>query len=88
MLMSPAVAVTAYLQALDYPFHSDDSVYIIGNTKLLGLHLSELWRLFAEPYNTFSEFLPLRDLSYWFDIKLFGAISSRHGDVLPTLRSV
>jgi tetratricopeptide (TPR) repeat protein len=66
------VAVAAYLQALDYPFHSDDAVYIIGNTKLLDLHLSELWRLFTEPYNTFSEFLPLRDLSYWLDITLFG----------------
>lgn len=65
VLLAVIVAVAAYLQALDYPFHSDDGVYITGNTKLLGLHLSELWRLFIEPYNTFSEFLPLRDLSYW-----------------------
>ena len=30
-----------------------------------------MWRLLTEPYNPL-EFLPLRDLSYWFDIKLFG----------------
>jgi hypothetical protein len=72
VLAGALVAVAAYLQALGYPFHSDDGVYITGNAKLSGLHLSELWRLLTEPYNTFSEFLPLRDLSYWFDITLFG----------------
>jgi hypothetical protein len=65
------VAAAAYLQALHYPFVSDDLYYIPENSKLLGLHLSELWRLFTEPYNPI-EFLPLRDLSYWFDITLFG----------------
>jgi protein O-mannosyl-transferase len=34
-----------------------------------------LWRLFTEPYNSY-EFLPLRDLSYWFDIRLFGLTPS------------
>ncbi len=72
MLMSAGVAVGAYLQALDYPFVFDDKNYILGNTKLAGLHLTELWRLFAEPYNEFFEFLPLRELSYWLDITLFG----------------
>jgi tetratricopeptide (TPR) repeat protein len=71
MLFSAAVAAAAYLQALHFPFISDDTVYITENTKLLGLHFSELWRLFIEPYNRY-EFLPLRDLSYWFDITLFG----------------
>lgn len=68
---SAAVSVGAYLQGLNYQFESDDRVYIITNTKLSGLHLTELWRLFIEPYNAY-EFLPLRDLSYWFDIALFG----------------
>ena len=70
-LLGAMVAVAAYLQALHYPFVSDDELYIVANTKLAGLHLSELWRLFVEPYNPV-EFLPLRDLSYWFDITLFG----------------
>jgi hypothetical protein len=72
VLLGAIVAVAAYLQALDYPFVSDDIRYIPQNTKLAGLHLSELWRLFTEPYNTAFEFLPLRELSYWFDITLFG----------------
>jgi len=76
VLVSAVVAVGAYLQALNYLFVSDDTVYITENTKLLGLHLTELWRLFIEPYNDFSEFLPLRDLSYWFDITLFGLTPS------------
>jgi len=72
VLVSAAIAVAAYLQALDYPFVSDDIAYIPENAKLIALHLSELWRLFIEPYNRFSEFLPLRELSYWFDMTLFG----------------
>lgn len=72
---SAAVAATAYLQALNYPFISDDLIYLTGNTKLAGLRLTELWRLFTEPYNIY-EFLPLRDFSYWFDIALFGLAPS------------
>lgn len=71
VLASAALAVGAYLQALNFHFESDDAVYVISNTRLAGLHPAELWRLFTEPYNPY-EFLPLRDLSYWFDIKLFG----------------
>lgn len=76
VLVSAVVVVAAYLQALNFPFVLDDIAYINWNTKLTGLHLSELWRLFTEPYNDFSEFLPLRDLSYWFDITLFGLNSA------------
>lgn len=72
MLASTAIAVAAYLQAFNYPFVDDDTTYILQNAKLAGLHLTELWRLFIEPYNRFSEFLPLRDLSYWIDMTLFG----------------
>jgi len=72
VLISAAVAVAAYLQALNYQFIADDKNYLIENTKLAALHLTELWRLFTEPYNDLSEFLPLRELSYWCDIKLFG----------------
>lgn len=74
-LASAVVAIGAYLQALHYPFVNDDTVYLVENTKLAGLQPAELWRLFTEPYNPY-EFLPLRDLSYWFDITLFGLTPS------------
>ena len=72
VLLATAVAVGADLQALNYPFVSDDNVYINEQTRLSALQLTELWRLFTEPYNDFSEFLPIRDLSYWLDMALFG----------------
>jgi hypothetical protein len=65
------VTLGACLQALNAPFVSDDSFYITGNAKLAALPVVELWRLFTEPFNPY-EFLPLRDLSYWFDLTLFG----------------
>lgn len=72
MLVCALVSVAAYLRAIHFPFILDDTVYISANTKLAGLHLTELWRLFTEPYNGMSEFLPVRELSYWLDIMLFG----------------
>lgn len=72
VLVSAMVAVGAYLQAFNYPYFSDDISYLPGNAKLIGLSSAELWRLFTEPYNCCFEFLPLRDFSYWLDIKLFG----------------
>ncbi len=71
VLFSTIFTVAAYLQAWDAPFVSDDNFYLTGNSRLAGLQFTELWRLFYEPYNPY-EFLPLRDLSYWFDISLFG----------------
>ncbi|MGC2047856.1 MAG: hypothetical protein WA635_04515 [Gallionella sp.] len=75
LFLGMVVAVAAYLQSLDYPFVNDDKFYVVENSKLAGLHFADLWRLFVEPYNPY-EFLPLRDLSYWFDITLFGLTSS------------
>ncbi len=72
VLVSAAIAVGAYLQALDAPFISDDIDYIPNNPKLIGLRFFELWRLLVEPFNIAPEFLPLRELSFWFDITLFG----------------
>ncbi len=72
VLISAVVAVCAYLQALNYPFIGDDVIYVVKNQKLAGQQLNELWRFFVEPYNKFAEFLPLRDISYWFDLTLFG----------------
>jgi Tfp pilus assembly protein PilF len=76
VLASACVAVGAYLQALNYPFISDDVSYLPENTRLIGLHLADLWRLLIEPYNCCREYLPLRDFSYWLDIKLFGLTPS------------
>ncbi len=75
VLVGGIFAVGAYLQALNFPFVSDDLAYLATNANLSALQLSELWRLFIVPYNPM-EFLPLRDLSYWFDIALFGMAPS------------
>ena len=72
VLLSAAFAVGAYLQALHYPFIFDDVDYVGANTRLAELPWTQLWRLFAEPYNDMAEFLPIRELSYWLDIHLFG----------------
>jgi hypothetical protein len=72
VLVSAIVAVAVFLQALHYPFVYDDTGYTSRNLKLAGLPLSQLWRLFTEPYNEFYEFLPLREFSYWLDMTLFG----------------
>lgn len=76
VLLSAVAAGLAALQALDYPFISDDVVYVAMNTRLSALPLTELWRLFIEPYNSESEFLPLREFSYWLDMALFGMTPS------------
>ncbi|MBI3901990.1 MAG: hypothetical protein HY306_03470 [Nitrosomonadales bacterium] len=70
VLISAVLAVAAYMQAIDYPFISDDTVYI--TKRLEDLQFTRLWQLFIEPYNAFSEILPLRDISYWLDLTLFG----------------
>jgi protein O-mannosyl-transferase len=72
ILLSAVIAVAAYLQALHYPFISDDVGYVAENFKLANLSFTELWQLFTEPYSPQFEFLPLRELSYWVDITLFG----------------
>ena len=72
VLFSAITIVAVYLQVLYYPLILEDKNYTVANAKLSALHLTELWRLFVEPYNDMSEFLPLRDLSYWLDMALFG----------------
>lgn len=66
------LAVIPFLPALDFGFIADDGVYLgIGNRFLLNLPWHELWRLATQPANPW-EFLPVRDLTYWVDISLFG----------------
>ena len=91
VLAGVALALGAYLQALNYPFVSDDSVFITGNTKLAMLPWSELWRIFTEPYNAAFEFLPLRDLSFRIDMALSGQTNpsvSRLDNILLYLLSL
>ena len=71
-LVGAVVAVCAYLQALHYPFIGDDEGYIVYNPMLAEQQLGHIWHFFVRPYNRFAEFLPLRDMSYWFDLTLFG----------------
>jgi len=72
VLVSIVFALASYLQALHFPFVSDDLSYIPDNEDLQELAAGDLWRLLIEPYNCCKEFLPLRDLSYWVEIRLFG----------------
>ncbi len=77
VLLSVAIAASAFLQALNFPFTDtgDDDIYVVNNAKLASLHLAGLWKIFIEPFNPY-EFLPLRDLSYWIDMSLFGMTPS------------
>lgn len=67
-----ALIIAVYLPTLSYPFMSDDSGYLGDNARLLALRTGELWRLWRESHNLANEYLPLRDLSYWIDLQLFG----------------
>lgn len=67
-----ALISAAYLPTLSFPYVSDDGGFIEHNIKLQTLPTAELWRLFVEPFNEALEFLPLRELSFWVDVRLFG----------------
>jgi hypothetical protein len=64
----------AYLPTLNFPFVSDDGMYLAGNPEFLSLPAAEWWRLFLEPFNGPREFLPLRELSLWLDYRWFGLV--------------
>lgn len=49
-------------------FFGDDFVYVVANP---ALQRAGLWQVLTERVNAF-EYLPLRDLSYWIDWRLFG----------------
>lgn len=72
IVIGAVISIFSYLQTLHYPFISDDPIYISNNAKLAALPASEIWRLLVEPFNKTFEFLPLRTLTYWMEIKLFG----------------
>lgn len=84
VLAGVMLAVAAYLQALNFPFVSDDSIFITENRKLAVLPWTQLWRVFTEPYNSVFEFLPLRDLTFWLDM----AISGQSNPSVPRLDNI
>lgn len=64
------LVIICYLPELSGPFYSDDQVYILNNSLITALPLEQLWRLFTPIHHI--EFLPIRDLSFYLDYKLFG----------------
>lgn len=67
-----AVALILYLPALDHSYFADDHIYLgFGTSKVINLPPAELPRIFTELMNPW-EYLPIRDLSYWIDIQLWG----------------
>lgn len=67
-----AVALILYLPTLDHSYFADDHIYLgFGTSKVINLPPAELPRIFTELMNPW-EYLPIRDLSYWIDIQLWG----------------
>lgn len=61
-----------YLPALESGFFADDEIYLaFSNTALRELSQDNLIQLLRAPANPW-EFLPVRDFTYWLDLKLFG----------------
>lgn len=61
-----------YVPVLQHGFFVDDDVYVgAQNRVLFDLPASELWRLLVERGNSW-EFLPVRDFTYWLDMRLLG----------------
>lgn len=66
------LSVLLYLPTVEHSYFADDHVYLgFGSSKLITLAPGEMYRIFVERMNPW-EFLPLRDLSYWVDIQLWG----------------
>lgn len=57
-----------YWPAFTFGFFIDDGIYVTRNT---ALQAAPVWRVLVERMNEY-EFLPLRDLTYWIDWRLFG----------------
>jgi tetratricopeptide (TPR) repeat protein len=65
------LTAAVYIPSLGGGFFSDDFVYVVGNDALRSIPVWRLWSFFGGPTNPY-EFLPIRDMSYRFDIALFG----------------
>lgn len=72
VLFGVAVALVAYVPTIGFAFVADDAAYIEYNFRLQSLPGAEVWKVFVLPYNELGELLPLRDLFFWAELKLFG----------------
>lgn len=59
-----------YLPTLSYGLFADDTVYLSLKSVLRDMPVRRLTELFVGPANPW-EFLPLRDFSYWLDLRLY-----------------
>lgn len=64
------LGIMGFLPGLHAPFQGDDYIYLVGNPALEE-PVSGLWKFFVQRMNPW-EYLPVRDLSYWLDHRLFG----------------
>lgn len=72
LILLSILAFCLYLPSLFYEAFADDDVYLaFANRFLRESHWSDLYQFFLRPANPI-EFLPLRDLSYWLDFRLYG----------------
>lgn len=72
MLLLLLLSFCLYLPTLTHYAFADDEIYLAYANKLLrSAQWSELYRLLLERANPW-EFLPVRDISYWLDFRLYG----------------
>jgi hypothetical protein len=66
------LSLCLYCPSLFHEAFADDDVYLaFANRFLRGSQWSDLYQFFLRPANPV-EFLPLRDLTYWLDFRLYG----------------
>lgn len=71
-LLLALTAFALYLPTLFHSFFADDHIYLAFKNKLLrNTEWHEVYRLLWERANPW-EYLPLRDLSYWLDLRIYG----------------
>lgn len=68
IIFAASFAVFSYSQAIHFNFISDDKLYVAANTLLYSVQPSNYWHIFLRPFNPSSEYLPVRDLSFWLEL--------------------
>jgi hypothetical protein len=73
LLFSLCLVFSLYFPTLYHLRFADDDIYLSsGNLLLHEMQWTELYKFLLAPANPW-EFLPLRDLTYWLDFRLFGS---------------
>ncbi len=71
-ILLSVLSLCLYLPTLFHELFADDEIYLgFTNAMLRRSSWSELYLFFLKPANPW-EFLPVRDLTYWIDFRLFG----------------